>query len=175
MSPPEPRLERRLLPREEFVVLCEAAFSADPGGARSTIAMYEYFPLRPGAAGVVATDASGRTLGFAYGYPGFRWADHTSPWDDLLREALHGEDERLVDSYTVMFLAVHPHTQGRGLGRTLLRAVIPPDTSSAWLATRDAGTPAQRLYAAEGWREIGRGPLAGPGEVGVVLWRRFGE
>jgi ribosomal protein S18 acetylase RimI-like enzyme len=170
----DPEIAQEFLDDERFATLAEAAFSASPlgdvGGGRAAIAMYEYFRSRPGANGVVAR-VDGDVAGFAYGYPDFRWADHTSDWDDLLREAIGDRHEQLEGAYTVMFLAVSPDFQGEGLGRALLRAVVPTDAPAAWLATRDAVTAAQGLYASEGWREIGRGPLAGPGERSAVLWK----
>lgn len=158
----------------QFSAVAMAAFSASPlgdvGGGRAAVESYEYFRNRPGANAVTAR-IGGEIAGFAYGYPNFRWADHTSEWDELLRAAIGDGHEELEGAYTVMFFAVSPDFQGEGLGRQLLRAIVPTDAAAAWLATRDAVTAAQGLFASEGWREIGRGALSGPGERTAVLWK----
>lgn len=155
--------------------LTTRAFSPPPlddaGGGRSAAAMHGHFSTRPGATGLTARTSDGRLLGHGYGYPEFRWADHSSDWDDLLRAALGGEDPRLDGAWTLMLLAVDPVARGRGLGRCLVRGVVPAG-SAAWLVTRDADTPAQCLYAAEGWTEIGRGPLGQPGDISAVLFKQ---
>lgn len=159
----------------EFAGLATRAFGASPlgdvTGARTVIANYEFFRSQPGATAVSARTEDGAVAGFACGYPDFHWAD--GEWDDLVREALGAAAVRLVARFRVAFLAVGPEEQGFGLGRSLLRAVVPAGTAAAWLVTRDAATAAQGLFASEGWREIGRGPIVGPGQRGAVLWKEF--
>ena len=164
---------RELLTATDVAQLAARSFSPpaldDADGGRAAAAMHRHFSARPGATGLTVRTTDGRVLGHAYGYPDFRWAAHTSDWDDLLRAALGGEDPRLVGAWTLMLLAVDPDAQGRGLGRSLLRGAVPAG-ADAWLVTRDAATPAQRLYSAEGWTEIGRGPLGQPGDTSTVLF-----
>ena len=68
----------------------------------------------------------------------------------------------------VSMVFVHPELQGRGVGSELMRRLIaeaPWSTLSLW--TRDANTPAQRLYAASGFSpagETGRTPHGDPSQ-----------
>ncbi len=92
-----------------------------------------------------------------------------------LWEAGHG---RTADRLGVLgTLFVDPGVRGRGLGRRL------HDTAVGWLRERDLGpcldvvpihAPAQAMYAAAGWREVGRArphwlPEARPDVVAMVL------
>jgi GNAT superfamily N-acetyltransferase len=168
-------IESGFLTQDELDALSVAAFTDpvldDQGGAIASSAMYSYFRSRPGAIGLVAREG-GEVAGFSYGYPNFQWADHTSDWDDHLRASLR-DPEEIVGAFVVMCLMVHPDHQGLGIGTILLEDLVSPH-ETAWLATRDAATAAQGLYAKAGWIEIGRGPLAGPGETSVVLLHESG-
>ena len=87
-------------------------------------------PAAGPAFGIVAEDAQGRMIGFAY-----VMLDHDPVWGTL------------VDN-----LHVHPDTKGGGIGRQLLQAVVRrlgPDhrQQPLFLWVLDANEPAKRFYA----------------------------
>ena len=88
-------------------------------------------PAAP-AFGIVAEDAAGQMIGFAYVVPG-----HDPLWGTL------------VDN-----LHVHPDAKGGGIGRQLLQAVAtqlgPEHTQPVFLWVLDANDPAKRFYARMG-------------------------
>jgi ribosomal-protein-alanine N-acetyltransferase len=66
---------------------------------------------------------------------------------------------RVLDEIHINNLAVHPRWRGRGLGRTLLRAVMAAAAARgirrATLEVRRSNTPALRLYEGEGFALVG--------------------
>jgi ribosomal protein S18 acetylase RimI-like enzyme len=105
---------------------------------------------RPGFR-LVAAAADGDTLvGFAYGYtggPGQWWTDAVGA--QLTRE----ERERwLVGHFEVVDVAVRQESQGGGIGRGLLDALLDgrPEPTAA-LSTQAWNAPAIALYRSAGW------------------------
>ncbi len=109
----------------------------------------------------------GQVVGFAYGYTGDRgqwWTDQvaTTLPEDVAGTWLGGHFE-------LVSIGVLRRARGTGLGRRLLRTVVADLPHQRWLlmTTDDPTDPARRLYAAEGWRVLGRGV----GEHTVVMGR----
>ena len=103
--------------------------------------------------GVVAEDASGQMVGFAYVLP-----DHDPVWGSL------------VDN-----LHVHPDAKGGGIGRRLLQAVAgelgPEHSQPLFLWVLDANEPAKRFYARMGAEFIDLGMSTPFGGVSLPKWR----
>ena len=105
----------------------------------------------------VTDDGSGEAAGFGYGFHGAagQW------WHDTVRRALttsHGAAGAaawLDDSFEVAELHVAPDYQGRGIGAgVLLRLASGRPERTALLSTRDANTPARRLYHGVGFTDL---------------------
>jgi GNAT superfamily N-acetyltransferase len=104
-----------------------------------------------------AENGSGETVGFGYGFRGVpgQW------WHDTVARALnfaHGAAVAgawLNDSFEVAELHVVPEFQGRGIGSgLLLRLTSDRPERTALLSTRDADSPARRLYRGVGFTDL---------------------
>jgi GNAT superfamily N-acetyltransferase len=104
-----------------------------------------------------AENGSGETVGFGYGFRGAagQW------WHDVVARALtyaHGAAAArawLSDSFEVAELHVVPEYQGRGIGSgLLLRLTSERPERTALLSTRDADSPARRLYRGVGFTDL---------------------
>jgi ribosomal protein S18 acetylase RimI-like enzyme len=105
----------------------------------------------------VTDDATGQAAGFGYGFHGGpgQW------WHDTVNRALiaaRGDAAAaawLGDSFEVAELHVAPDYQGRGVGAgLLLRLTSGQPERTALLSTRDADTPARRLYRGTGFTDL---------------------
>jgi len=121
-------------------------------------------PIMAGHAGnrgfralAVTDDETGKTVGFGYGFHGAagQW------WHDTVRRALTASRGNtaaaawLDDSFEVAELHVAPDYQGRGVGAAvLLRLASGRPERTALLSTRDADTPARRLYRGTGFTDL---------------------
>jgi ribosomal protein S18 acetylase RimI-like enzyme len=124
-------------------------------GRRSIMAVHA---AQPGFRALLATeDGSGRPAGFGYGFHGARgqW------WHDTVARGLaatHGTAAAaawLDDSFEVAELHVAPGHQGHGVGAgLLLRLTSDRPERTAMLSTRDADSPARRLYRGVGFTDL---------------------
>jgi GNAT superfamily N-acetyltransferase len=119
-------------------------------------------PGRSSSAGRLASTGPGGTsratiLGFAYGFHGAdgQW------WHDLVRGALAragGQEfaqDWLGESFEVAEVHVHPHHQGRGIGRAMVPALLHPRLErTALLSTQDTESRARRLYRSLGFTDL---------------------
>jgi ribosomal protein S18 acetylase RimI-like enzyme len=104
----------------------------------------------------VTDDGTGEAVGFGYGFHGTagQW------WHDTVRRALvagYGDaaSDWLDNSFEVAELHVAPGYQGRGVGAgVLLRLTSGRGERTALLSTRDADTPARRLYRGTGFTDL---------------------
>jgi ribosomal protein S18 acetylase RimI-like enzyme len=105
----------------------------------------------------VAQNGSGETVGFGYGFRGVpgQW------WHDTVARALNSAHGAAVagawlhDSFEVAELHVVPEYQGRGIGSgLLLRLTSGRPERTALLSTRDADSPARRLYRGVGFTDL---------------------
>jgi len=105
----------------------------------------------------VTDDGTGETVGFGYGFHGAagQW------WHDTVSRALAARSGDQVaaawlgDSFEVAELHVVPDHQGHGVGAgVLLRLTAGRAERTALLSTRDADTPARRLYRGTGFTDL---------------------
>jgi ribosomal protein S18 acetylase RimI-like enzyme len=105
----------------------------------------------------VTDDVTGEMAGFGYGFHGAagQW------WHDTVRRALTASRDDaaaatwLDDSFEVAELHVAPDYQGHGVGAgVLLRLTSGRPERTALLSTRDADTPARRLYRGTGFTDL---------------------
>jgi ribosomal protein S18 acetylase RimI-like enzyme len=105
----------------------------------------------------VTDDGTGAVIGFGYGFHGAagQW------WHDTVSRALADRGGGaaaaawLDDSFEVAELHVAPDHQGHGVGAgVLLRLTSGRPERTALLSTRDADTPARRLYRGTGFTDL---------------------
>lgn len=85
---------------------------------------------------------------------------------------------RVTDEVHVLNVAVHPEHRGRGLGRTLLEAILDESRAmgsrAVFLEVRAGNVVARRLYRHLGFRELGvRRGYYGPGQDAIVMELRL--
>jgi len=102
-------------------------------------------------------DGTGEAVGFGYGFHGAagQW------WHDTVGRALTATRGHaaaaawLDDSFEVAELHIAPDYQGRGVGAdVLLRLTSGRPERTALLSTRDADSPARRLYRGTGFTDL---------------------
>ncbi len=102
---------------------------------------------------VARSHSDGSIVGFSYGYdlaPGQWWYEHVAP-----QLPFGVADLLLDDAFLLTQLAVLPAFQRQGIGRQLHDALLErPTRAKALLSTRQADSPAQRLYRSRGWRLV---------------------
>jgi ribosomal protein S18 acetylase RimI-like enzyme len=123
--------------------------------------------IQPGFRALVATEnGSAKPVGFGYGFHGAagQW------WYDTVASALVAARGAaaaaawLDDSFEVAELHVTPGYQGRGIGTgLLLRLTSDRPEHTAMLSTRDAESPARRLYRGVGFTDLLTGFAFFPG------------
>lgn len=134
----------------------DAVFGDQPDERTWREQVWDRHTGRPGFRLALAEGPDG-LLGLAYGYTGERgqW------WTDTVERALGPRvaDAWLGGHFEVVSIGVLPSARGAGLGRGLLRALLDdlPHTRLLLMTTADPTDAARRLYAAEGWRVLGRG------------------
>ncbi len=124
-------------------------------GRRATMAVHA---ANPGFRALAVTDdGTGEAVGFGYGFHGGpgQW------WHDTVRRALvasRGATAAMAwlrDSFEVAELHVAPDYQGGGVGAgVLLQLTSGRPERTAMLSTRDADTPARRLYRGTGFTDL---------------------
>jgi ribosomal protein S18 acetylase RimI-like enzyme len=154
--------------RLDQVITVYAAAMQSPAdmlaGRRSTMAGHT---AHPGFRAFTATEkGSGELVGFGYGFHGAvgQW------WHDTVARALASSCGAaaaaawLDDSFEVAELHVTPGYQGRGIGADLLLRLTSDRTErTALLSTRDADSPARRLYRGVGFTDLLTGFAFFPG------------
>jgi ribosomal protein S18 acetylase RimI-like enzyme len=101
-----------------------------------------------------ARDASGAIVGYCYGYVG----DHGQFWTDYVADRIHPSLEKawLGDHLEIVELAVEKSARGKGVGRSLLTALLDSrgDDRMA-LLTVAKKAPALDLYESIGFTSFG--------------------
>jgi ribosomal protein S18 acetylase RimI-like enzyme len=143
---------------DQLVALYAAAMRPPPGVLPGRRAVMIGHATSPGFRALLATvDGSGEPAGFTYGFQGraSQW------WHDTVARGLaaaHGTataEAWLHNSFEVAELHVAPEHQGHGLGASLLlRLASDRPERTALLSTRDADTPARRLYRGVGFTDL---------------------
>jgi ribosomal protein S18 acetylase RimI-like enzyme len=154
---------------DDFVAIYAAAMGADPAELPSRRAIMERHSGSPDFRAIAVTaGSSGRLVAFSYGFRGLpgQW------WHDVVRAGisaaagLRTAGEWLDDVLEVAEVHVHPDYQARGIGRQMMLTLTACRTErTAVLSTRDAQTPARRLYRSLGFADLLTGflfPGGGP-------------
>jgi ribosomal protein S18 acetylase RimI-like enzyme len=152
---------------DQMIAVYAAAMRPPPemlAGRRSVMAGHA---ACPGFHALLATEeASGEPAGFGYGFHGAagQW------WHDTVARALVAGYGAAVaaawmdDSFEVAELHVMPRHQGHGVGAgLLLRLTSDRPERTAVLSTRDANSPARRLYRGVGFTDLLTGFAFYPG------------
>jgi ribosomal protein S18 acetylase RimI-like enzyme len=123
--------------------------------------------IQPGFRALVATEnGSGEPVGFGYGFHGAagQWWHDTVASGLVASRGAAAAASWLNDSFEVAELHVTPRYQGRGIGAgLLLRLTSDRPERTAVLSTRDADSPARRLYHGVGFTDLLTGFAFFPG------------
>lgn len=142
----------------EFLAIYAAAMDASPAELPSRRAIMERHSGNPGfRALAVSSGEPSHIVAFTYGFHGLpgQW------WHDVVRSGITaraGASVALTWLEDVMEIAevhVHPSYQARGIGRRMVLALAAGRSErTALLSTRDAETPARRLYRSLGFGDL---------------------
>jgi ribosomal protein S18 acetylase RimI-like enzyme len=144
---------------DQFVAIYGAAMEATRDELPSRRAIMERHAVNIGfrALAVSATAPGGRIVAFSYAFRGLpgQW------WHDVVRAAisagsgLSAARDWLDDVLEIAEVHVHPDFQARGIGRRMVLALAADRAErTAVLSTRDAPTPARRLYRSLGFGDL---------------------
>ena len=142
----------------EFLAIYGAAMGAEPGELPTRRAIMERHARNAGfRALAVSSGEPARIVAFTYGFRGAagQW------WHDVVRAAIvAGSGGSAAADWLdyVMEIAevhVHPDFQARGIGRRMVLALTEGRSErTAVLSTRDAQTPARKLYYSLGFADL---------------------
>ena len=142
----------------EFLAIYAAAMGAEPAELPTRQAIMERHARNPGfRALAVSSGDPARIVAFTYGFRGVagQW------WHDVVRAAIVASSGGSVASDWLDFVMevaevhVHPEFQARGIGRRMVLALTAGRSeSTAVLSTRDAQTPARKLYYSLGFEDL---------------------
>lgn len=143
---------------DQFVAIYGAAMGAAKTELPSRRAIMQRHSVNHGFRALAVTAAStGRVVAFSYAFRGLpgQW------WHDVVRAGISAERglttarHWLDDVLEIAEVHVHPDYQARGIGRRMVLALAAGRTeSTALLSTRDAPTPARRLYRSLGFADL---------------------
>jgi GNAT superfamily N-acetyltransferase len=143
---------------DDFLAIYAAAMVADPAELPSRRAIMERHSGSPAFRALAVTlGSSGRVVAFCYGFRGLpgQW------WHDVVRAGisaaagLQTAQNWLDDVLEIAEVHVHPDYQARGIGRQMMLTLTEGRTErTAVLSTRDAHTPARRLYRSLGFVDL---------------------
>jgi ribosomal protein S18 acetylase RimI-like enzyme len=142
----------------EFLAIYAAAMGAEPGELPTRQTIMERHARNPEfRALAVSSGEPAHIVAFTYGFRGVagQW------WHDVVRSAIVASSGPSVASGwldCVMEIAevhVHPDFQARGIGRRMVQALTAGRSErTAVLSTRDAQTPARKLYYSLGFEDL---------------------
>lgn len=143
---------------DDFLAIYAAAMGAGPEELPSRRAIMERHTANPAfRALAVTTSSSGRVVAFSYGFRGMpgQW------WHDVVRAGITARSGArvatawLADALEIAEVHVHPAYQARGIGRRMMLTLTAGRAErTAVLSTRDALTPARRLYRSLGFSDL---------------------
>ena len=143
---------------DDFLAIYAAAMGARPAELPSRRAIMERHSASPDFRALAVTaGSSGRVVAFSYGFRGLpgQW------WHDVVRAGisaaagLRTAGRWLDDVLEIAEVHVHPDYQARGIGRRMMLTLTAQRTEhTAVLSTRDAQTPARRLYRSLGFADL---------------------
>ncbi len=143
---------------DQFVAIYAAAMGAERDELPSRRVIMERHTVNPGfrALAVTAVPAA-RIVAFSYGFRGLpgQW------WHDVVHAGVSAEcglpaaRTWLDEVLEVAEVHVHPDFQARGIGRRMVLALADGRAErTAVLSTRDAPTPARKLYRSLGFSDL---------------------
>ncbi len=154
---------------DAFVAIYAAAMRAEPAELPTRRAIMERHAHNPAFRALAVTSGQpARIVAFTYGFRGEagQW------WHDVVRAAIAANSGGSVASawldcvLEIAEVHVHPDFQARGIGRQMVLALTAGRTErTAVLSTRDAPTPARKLYHSLGFADLLTGflfPGGGP-------------
>lgn len=134
-----------------------AAMQPDPAQLPGRRAVMEQHARYPGFRALAVTTGQGEIIAFSYGFHGTpgQW------WHDIVAAALTAVSGKaaagawLSDSLEIAEVHVHPDYHRRGIGRSLMLGLTArrPERTAV-LSTRDADSPARRLYRGLGFTDL---------------------
>jgi ribosomal protein S18 acetylase RimI-like enzyme len=143
---------------DQFVAIYGAAMGAGPDELPSRRAIMERHAVNPGFRALAATTATaGWAVAFSYAFRGLpgQW------WHDVVHAGISAESGQtaarqwLDDVVEIAEVHVHPDFQARGIGRRMVLALAAERAErTAVLSTRDAPTPARKLYRSLGFADL---------------------
>jgi ribosomal protein S18 acetylase RimI-like enzyme len=143
---------------DDFLAVYAAAMGADAAELPSRRAIMERHSGSPDFRALAVTAGSpGRVVAFSYGFRGLpgQW------WHDVVRAGisvmagLPTASLWLDDVLEVAEVHVHPEYQARRIGRRMMLTLTASRSErTAVLSTRDALTPARRLYRSLGFADL---------------------
>lgn len=143
---------------DDFLAIYAAAMDAKPDELPSRLAIMERHAGNPGFRALAVTAGEpARFVGFTYGFRGRpgQW------WHDVVRSGISARSgvttalTWLDDVLEIAEVHVHPGWQARGIGRSMVVALTAGRAErTALLSTRDAETPARRLYRSLGFADL---------------------
>jgi ribosomal protein S18 acetylase RimI-like enzyme len=162
----------------QLLAIYAAAMGAQQDELPTRRAIMERHAANPGfRAMTVASGDPAHIVGFTYGFRGLpgQW------WHDVVRSGIVasvGEPaaaEWLDSVLEIAEVHVHPDFQARGIGRRMMLALTAGRRErTALLSTRDAETPARRLYHSLGFEDLLTGFLfPGGGPAYAVMGARL--
>jgi ribosomal protein S18 acetylase RimI-like enzyme len=143
---------------DQQLAIYAAAMGANPEEVPGRRAIMERHAGYPGLRSLAAIDeSSDRIVGFAYGFrgvPGQWW--HDVVWSGIVATAGQVSAETwLASALEIAEVHVRPEFQQRGIGRQMMLLLTASRTeTTALLSTRDAATPARRLYRQLGFDDL---------------------
>jgi ribosomal protein S18 acetylase RimI-like enzyme len=142
----------------EFVAIYAAAMNAEPAELPTRRAIMERHARNPGfRALAVSSGEPTHVVAFTYGFRGIagQW------WHDVVRAGIVarsglGTASGWLDCVVeIAEVHVHPDFQARGIGRQMVLALTDGRSErTAVLSTRDARTPARKLYYSLGFSDL---------------------
>ena len=142
----------------QFVAIYGAAMGAGRDELPSRRAIMERHAVNLGFRALAVTAASGgQIVAFSYAFRGMpgQW------WHDVVRAGISAQRglpaarDWLDDVLEIAEVHVHPDFQARGIGRRMVLALAAGRAErTAVLSTRDALTPARRLYRSLGFGDL---------------------
>ncbi len=143
---------------DQFVAIYGAAMGAGRDELPSRRAIMERHAVNLGFRALAVTaDAAGRIVAFTYAFRGMPgpW------WHDVVRAGISSRSglpaarDWLDDVLEIAEVHVHPEFQARGIGRRMVLALAADRAErTAVLSTKDATTPARRLYRSLGFADL---------------------
>jgi ribosomal protein S18 acetylase RimI-like enzyme len=143
---------------DSLVMIYAAAMGAAPEELPTRLSIMDRHANYPGFRALAVTTADpARIVAFTYGFRGIKgqW------WHDVVRAGLTAKagpanaSQWLDYVMEVAEVHVHPDFQAQGIGRRMVQTLVEGrGERTAVLSTRDAQTPARRLYRSLGFADL---------------------